>query len=204
MADEAPDFDQLIPIHNQHVYTNIIRKVDDELRAKGFYVAPPPVDQEGNVIRPIMPERLSILTREQILDLLGQYTAYLEYVTPSAADYALTHDAWVRAKTHLTSTLRGNLRGNATQVKDGVEMDPRFRSMDEQEFEALAIYRRVAAIEHGAETSRQTISRAITSQGQEIDRTVREHNVATNRSGQYGGGRTTGVQSRFFRPGQGG
>lgn len=182
-SDDGPDFDRLIPVHTAPIHSTIKRKISDELRSRGIYAAPPPINAQGEVQRPVMPPALSMLTPIQTLDLLGQYGAYLEYISAAVADYAAEYDAWSRTKSALVAQLRPSLTGSPQRIKDAVENDPRYRDVDEREFAAKTAFTMSSAIEKGAENSRATISRAITSQGQELERGSREHNVAAPRRG---------------------
>lgn len=201
MSDEGPDFDRLIPVYQEHIFTQVIQEADEELRARGLYAAPPPVDNMGNIVRPVMPPALSNLDRVDVLDLLGQYGAYTEYARPLATDYAVMHLAWEKTKNQLVASIRPQLRGNASQIKDAIENDPRYQDVNAKELRAKALAARAMAIYEGAEISRLTVSRAITSQGQELDSVRRENNVATNRKGTYGPpNRAASTPSRLFRP----
>lgn len=201
MSDEGPDFDRIIPVHTEPIYSAIKTRIVGELQSKGIYPAPPVLDGRGQVVRPVLPPQLSSLSPAATLDLLGQYGAYLEYISSVVQDYATDYDAWSRTKTCLVSELRTALTGSPQRIKDEIENDPRYRDVDEKEFTAKTRYTMASAVEKGAENSRATVSRAITSQGQELDRGGRESNVAPHRKGNYGPNPATGtVPSRFIRP----
>lgn len=201
MSGDGPDFDRIIPVHTEPIHATIKRNVTARLQQMGIFAAPPPLDAEGRVVRPLMPTQLSNLNPADTLDLLGQYAAYLEYVSAQVADLGSEYDAWSRTKTSLVSEIRAGIHGSPQQIKDAIENDPRYRDVDQREFEAKAAYTMASAVEKGAENSRATVSRAITSQGQELERGGRESNVAPHRKGAYGGRSAANtVPNRLVRP----
>lgn len=168
------------------------KEIMAELIDEGIVPASQPIDiRTGRTTRPELAEvRLSQLDPDSTLDLLGQYSAWLEFVDSRAAEYRVRLSEARRKTRDIKAQIRSVTKGTAADKADTATLDPRFREADKKEFEAEVRAEMAEAALNGGERSFFTVSRAITAQGHELGRTVREHNVAPSRKGDYGAPRT--------------
>lgn len=161
------------------------KKVAKELSEKGIISAPQVVDPEGKAVRPSIPGEFSDLDPPRIVDLLGQYAAWLEFVEHQAAAYSVLQDELERRKSIIRSQIRLRTKGSATDKADAVMNDKMFLDIDLKEFKAKAAKELTEATIRGADRTYSTISRALTAVGIETDRVRREANVAPRRGGEF-------------------
>lgn len=165
----------------------LYKKVRKELTDLGIVGAPQPVDKQGRPWRPeLINVRLSELSPDDTRDLLGQYAAWLEFVERKVREFKLQHVAAERRLRDIRSQIRLKKSGSATDKSDATHVDPRFKKADDDEYEAMCRFEMAEATLNGGVRSFFTVSRNITAQGQEMDRTSREHNVAPKRKGERG------------------
>jgi hypothetical protein len=158
-----------------------------ELIAIGVVPAQQPLSASGRPTRPeLIDIQLSALTPDQVLDLLGQYGAWLEYVDGRVGEFRVRHNETEREARNVRARIRLGKRGGATDKSDAVTAHPEYQKADLKEFEAKARLELAEAVLRGGERSFATVSRAITSQGQDLVRGLREHNTQPKRRGRYG------------------
>jgi hypothetical protein len=168
-------------------YSEAYRVAAEELAELGIAPASQVVDCDGNPVRPELPrDGISCLNRLQILNLLGQYAAWLEFVSAQAAAFSVQHAGLERRKAHIKAQLRIRSSGHAGDKTDAATTNPTYIEADLAEYTMLVKKEMSEAIVEGAQKAFFTVSRAITSQGQERDRVDREQAVAPKRSGSYG------------------
>jgi len=157
------------------------------LRKEGVLAADQPLNVDGKPLRPTMPEMgLSSLTPEQVLDLLGQYGAFLEYVESFVADKKTIHVAREKTLKTVRAKIRTTTSGTTADKADAARLDAKFKAVERKEYEAYVLYEMADAALRGAYTAKESVSRAITWQGQDLERNRREHHVAPKRRGEFG------------------
>lgn len=168
-------------------YKNIYKRVKSELFKSGISGAVQPLDKAGRPMRPDISEyQLSQLSQTDLLDLLGQYAAFLEYIDARVNEYSLSHDAAERRAKGIKAQVRLKQTGNAADKSDATIVDKRYKKVDRDEYEALCYAETSKAALHGAERTFFAISRAITVLCNENTRVVRENNVGQKRKGEFG------------------
>lgn len=151
------------------------------LAERGVLSASQPVDRNGQALRPNMPNDLSALPPDLTLQQLGRFAAWLSYLRVEVVNLHVKAKGLTKAKKHLTAQIRSQLKGSAQAKADALLLDPRYIELDQDEFRADTEYELAKAILEGDEGAFFALSRTITSHGQEIDRSKREHNARGNR-----------------------
>ena len=104
--------------------------------------------------------------------LLGTFASWLSYLVEQSAFFEMEHEALERRARNVKAQLRLRARGTAADKSDAAITDQRFIDIDTLELQAKYKARLTAAAIDGFERKFFSVSRAITSQGHEIDRTV--------------------------------
>lgn len=164
------------------------KEITAKLIKAGIAPASQPIDvKTGRTIRPeLAGVLLAELSPVATLNLLGQYGAWLEYVEGQGAKYRVRLSAAKRRTRDIKAQIRTQTPGTTADKADAATLDSRFKSADSEEYEAEIYVELIEAAISGGDRSFGTVSRAITSQGHELDRVIREHNKAPKRGGDYG------------------
>lgn len=198
--------DERLPVTNRGSYYKIYQEAIGLLRKRGLHLSPAPIDYQGNIVRPFLPERLDNLTPQEAQKLLGEFSAYLEYAQSELASLQMELDGWERAKTFFRSQLRAQCSSrSSTALADAINNDTRYQELDKKEYSAKVKAELAKAVVDAVERHFFCISRIITAQGHEIERGQREHYVAPKRDGQFSATHLTQqalAKTKLFRQGQ--
>lgn len=159
-------------------YGDLLEEAEDALEDLGIRLAPQPIDEDGVIDKPTLPANLGELHSSVILDLLGQFSAYSEYVKGQLAKVKVECATSERRVKDTKAQIRAKLTGSSTKIADAVAEHPLFIRYVGDQLRCDAKKDLLEAVDAGVDRSYFTVSRAITVSTTEKRQSDREHNTA--------------------------